>query len=189
MRVQVVGKVALIVGILKWPKGKAKFGFQLKQEIEKTIGKLKVKYGLFGSKSCDESQFGWVRVPLRSFIFGIKLKKKKSSIFSFMHRRKWSLDLRSGMPIPYSFWLYNLYCVGAYKFIFEVREPVILRLYDVLIFGDLQHAAHLDLDTSTSFFGVYDSHAVITEVIVKSYTEAVGVRVEVFPIEPIAGIL
>ncbi|KAF7129491.1 hypothetical protein RHSIM_Rhsim10G0173100 [Rhododendron simsii] len=71
---------------------------KLRQEIEKTIGKLNVEYGLFGSKSCDESQFGRVRVPLRSFIFGAKLKKKKS-IFSFMHRRKRSLDLRPGMPM------------------------------------------------------------------------------------------
>ncbi|XP_058192260.1 putative leucine-rich repeat receptor-like serine/threonine-protein kinase At2g24130 [Rhododendron vialii] len=75
----------------------SRFGFKLKQEIEKTIGKLNVEYGLFRSKSCDESQFGRVRVPLRLFIFGIKLKK--SSIFSFMHRRKRSLYLRSGMPI------------------------------------------------------------------------------------------
>lgn len=30
MRVQVVGKVALIVGILKWPKGKAKVRVRIK---------------------------------------------------------------------------------------------------------------------------------------------------------------
>lgn len=71
---------------------------KLKQEIEKTIGKLNGEFGLFVSKSCDESQFGRVRIPLSSFLFGAKLKKK-SSIFSFMHRRKRSHDLRSGMPM------------------------------------------------------------------------------------------
>ncbi|GFS39550.1 kinase interacting (KIP1-like) family protein [Actinidia rufa] len=55
----------------------------LQNDIEKTLEKLNDEFGLLGSK---RQSSGRPRVPLQSFIFGTKPKKK--SIFSCMHHRK-----------------------------------------------------------------------------------------------------
>ncbi|XVF15298.1 hypothetical protein REPUB_Repub09cG0139000 [Reevesia pubescens] len=60
----------------------------LQLEVERTLAKLTEDWGLSGSKSRQsslqhsDSQSG---VPLRSFIFGVKPKKQKTSIFSCVH--------------------------------------------------------------------------------------------------------
>ncbi|GFY90782.1 kinase interacting (KIP1-like) family protein [Actinidia rufa] len=72
----------------------------LQQEIEKTLAKMDDEFGLSGLKSDMQSQLRYSmsrsKVPLRSFIFGTKPKKK--SIFSFMHNRKYN-DHRAGRPM------------------------------------------------------------------------------------------
>lgn len=72
----------------------------LQLEIEKTLEKLNEEYGISGSNSDNPSQFRHLtsrsRVPLRSFIFGTKGKRR--SIFGYMHHRKYS-DLGSGVPM------------------------------------------------------------------------------------------
>ncbi|MBA0590668.1 hypothetical protein Gorai_019364, partial [Gossypium raimondii] len=74
----------------------------LQIEIERNLAKLSDDWGLSGSKShqSSEPQQSHSRsgVPLRSFIFGAKLKKQKASIFSFVQptlHRKFSSS-RSG---------------------------------------------------------------------------------------------
>jgi hypothetical protein len=62
----------------------------LQLELEKTLAKLDEEYGFSGSKKEEASpQLGHGhsrnRVPLRSFIFGVKSKKQKPSIFSCMN--------------------------------------------------------------------------------------------------------
>ncbi|KAG5523228.1 hypothetical protein RHGRI_035147 [Rhododendron griersonianum] len=103
MRVQVVSKVALMVGILKWPTGKGEVS-NMKLETNKAH-----------------------RDPVATSNAAVFLFLFFSSMFCCVF-----------FFFVLQFWLYNLYCVGAYKFIFEVRQPVILRFYDVLIFGDLR---------------------------------------------------
>ncbi|XWS33398.1 hypothetical protein CRYUN_Cryun22dG0078900 [Craigia yunnanensis] len=74
----------------------------LQLETERTLAKLTEDWGLFGSKSRQSSQLqhsdSRSRVPLRSFIFGVKPKKQRTSIFSCVHpalHRKYN-GLRSG---------------------------------------------------------------------------------------------
>lgn len=62
----------------------------LQLELEKTLAKLDEEYGFSGSKKEEASpQQGHGhsrnRIPLRSFIFGVKSKKQKPSIFSCMN--------------------------------------------------------------------------------------------------------
>ncbi|XP_068653529.1 protein NETWORKED 2A-like [Aristolochia californica] len=63
----------------------------LLSEVEKILAKLRKKYGEPGFRHSHHSQYhfpsmrhtmGRTRIPLRSFIFGIKSKKPKPSIFS-----------------------------------------------------------------------------------------------------------
>jgi len=60
----------------------------LQLELEKTLVKLDEEFEFSGSKKEADPQLGHVhsrsRVPLRSFIFGVKSKKQKPSIFSCM---------------------------------------------------------------------------------------------------------
>ncbi|XP_022752044.1 protein NETWORKED 2D-like [Durio zibethinus] len=74
----------------------------LQLEVERTLAKLTEDWGLSGSKSRQSSQLqlsdSRSGVPLRSFIFGVKPKKQKTSIFSCVHpalQRKYN-GLRSG---------------------------------------------------------------------------------------------
>ncbi|KAI8030340.1 Protein NETWORKED 2D [Camellia lanceoleosa] len=73
----------------------------LQKEIEKTLATLDDEFQLSTSKSNNQSQVkqstGRPRVPLRSFIFGTK-SKKKSSIFSRINQ-KMNHDLRDGLPM------------------------------------------------------------------------------------------
>ncbi|GAV61629.1 KIP1 domain-containing protein [Cephalotus follicularis] len=61
----------------------------LQLEVEKTLAKLNDEFGVAGSKSYHGFQLQHTesrsRVPLRSFIFGVKQKKQRPSIFSCMH--------------------------------------------------------------------------------------------------------
>ncbi|KAL4353167.1 hypothetical protein GQ457_06G043750 [Hibiscus cannabinus] len=61
----------------------------LQIEIERSLTKLSDDWELSGSKvhqNCPLQQSrSWSGVPLRSFIFGAKLKKEKTSIFSYVH--------------------------------------------------------------------------------------------------------
>ncbi|XP_057461151.1 kinase-interacting protein 1-like [Actinidia eriantha] len=66
----------------------------LQNDIEKTLEKLNDEFGLSGSK---RQSSGRPRVPLQSFIFGTKPKKK--SIFSCMHHRKYNELRRAGLPM------------------------------------------------------------------------------------------
>lgn len=56
-------------------------------EVERTTNRLNEDLGLSASKSQNENERSGnrARVPLRSFIFGVKPQKKKQSIFSCMH--------------------------------------------------------------------------------------------------------
>lgn len=76
----------------------------LQLEVERTLAKLDEDFGLSGTKNRpgpdpgpvpDQQQHteSWSRVPLRSFIFGTKSKKQKSSIFSspLLHREYYGL--------------------------------------------------------------------------------------------------
>ncbi|KAL7192601.1 hypothetical protein ACSBR2_024425 [Camellia fascicularis] len=73
----------------------------LQQEIENTLAKLDEEFDISGSKNNDQPQLrhstSRTRVPLRSFIFGTK-PKKKTSIFACMHHRKYH-DLRAGLSL------------------------------------------------------------------------------------------
>ncbi|GMI99433.1 hypothetical protein HRI_003612600 [Hibiscus trionum] len=75
----------------------------LQIEIERSLSKLSDDWELSGSKIHQSSPLqqsrSWSGVPLRSFIFGAKLKKEKTSIFSYVHptlHRKFSSSSRSG---------------------------------------------------------------------------------------------
>ncbi|KAG6774080.1 hypothetical protein POTOM_021429 [Populus tomentosa] len=72
----------------------------LQLEVERTLEKLNVEFKLSGSKHRQNIQLphseSGSRVPLRSFIFGIKPKKQKNSIFSRMHPAMNRRHLRSG---------------------------------------------------------------------------------------------
>ncbi|KAK8490592.1 hypothetical protein V6N12_076259 [Hibiscus sabdariffa] len=61
----------------------------LQIEIERSLTKLSDDWDLSGSKVHQNSPLqqsrSWSGVPLRSFIFGAKLKKEKTSIFSYVH--------------------------------------------------------------------------------------------------------
>ncbi|XWS45020.1 hypothetical protein CRYUN_Cryun15aG0100100 [Craigia yunnanensis] len=61
----------------------------LQLEAERTLAKLTEEWGLSGSKSRQSSQLqhsdSRSGVPLRSFIFGVKPKKQRTSIFSCVH--------------------------------------------------------------------------------------------------------
>ncbi|GMJ04024.1 Networked 2D [Hibiscus trionum] len=57
----------------------------LQIEIERSLRKLTEDWELSGSKSHQSSQMHESGVPLRSFIFGAKPKKQKTSIFSYVH--------------------------------------------------------------------------------------------------------
>ncbi|XP_021897613.1 protein NETWORKED 2D [Carica papaya] len=58
----------------------------LQLEVEKILAKLTEDFGLSGSKRGQlEHSDSRSRVPLRSFIFGVKPKKPRQSIFSCMH--------------------------------------------------------------------------------------------------------
>lgn len=59
----------------------------LRIESEKTLAKLDADYGLSESKPALRSG-SRSRIPLRSFIFGIKAKKQKQSILSYMQHSK-----------------------------------------------------------------------------------------------------
>ncbi|XVF17365.1 hypothetical protein REPUB_Repub10bG0115000 [Reevesia pubescens] len=74
----------------------------LQLEVERTLAKLTEDWGLSGSRSRQSGQLqhsdNRSGVPLRSFIFGVKPKKQKTSIFSCVHpalHRKYN-GLRSG---------------------------------------------------------------------------------------------
>ncbi|GLT33676.1 hypothetical protein SLA2020_082400 [Shorea laevis] len=59
----------------------------LQLEVERTLAKLNEDFGLAGSKNCPGSgqlqySHSRSRVPLRSFIFGVKPKKPKNSLFA-----------------------------------------------------------------------------------------------------------
>ncbi|KAK9284872.1 hypothetical protein L1049_024052 [Liquidambar formosana] len=79
----------------------------LQLEIEKTLASLNQDFGLSGSKS--QSRFHMKhsisksRVPLRSFIFGVKPKKHRPSIFSYMnptlHRKYNHMRAGAGPPL------------------------------------------------------------------------------------------
>ncbi|PSS21475.1 Protein NETWORKED 2D like [Actinidia chinensis var. chinensis] len=66
----------------------------LQNDIEKTLEMLNDEFELSGSKKQSSGQS---RVPLRSFIFGTKPKKK--SIFSCMHHRKYNELRTAGLPM------------------------------------------------------------------------------------------
>ncbi|KAL5559970.1 hypothetical protein UlMin_036181 [Ulmus minor] len=57
---------------------------ELKVEVEKTLEKLDEELGFSGSKHSQSSKHHRPRIPLRSFLFGVKLRRQKpsSSIFS-----------------------------------------------------------------------------------------------------------
>ncbi|KAL2905846.1 Protein NETWORKED 2D [Bienertia sinuspersici] len=59
----------------------------LQLEVERTITRLNEELGFSSSRSQNENEKSGnrARVPLRSFIFGVKPQKKKQSIFSCMH--------------------------------------------------------------------------------------------------------
>ncbi|XP_074308530.1 protein NETWORKED 2D [Silene latifolia] len=60
----------------------------LQVEVERTTTRLNEELGLSGIKSQNENDMGAgnrSKVPLSSFIFGVKPQKKKQSIFSCMH--------------------------------------------------------------------------------------------------------
>lgn len=60
----------------------------LQLELEKTLAKLDEEFGFSGLKKEADPQLEQAhsrnRVPLRSFIFGVKSKKQKPSIFACM---------------------------------------------------------------------------------------------------------
>ncbi|WRX10089.1 Protein Networked (NET) [Theobroma cacao] len=75
----------------------------LQLEVERTLAKLTEDWGLSGSRSRQSGQLphsdSRSRVPLRSFIFGVKPKKQRTSIFSCVHpalHRKYN-GLRQGL--------------------------------------------------------------------------------------------
>ncbi|KAF5747324.1 putative Kinase interacting family protein [Tripterygium wilfordii] len=75
----------------------------LQLEVEKTMENSSEEFGLSGSKNHQNIQLehsdSKSRVPLRSFIFGVRAKKQKNSIFSRMHpalHRKYN-GFRSGL--------------------------------------------------------------------------------------------
>ncbi|KAK9678849.1 hypothetical protein RND81_11G236900 [Saponaria officinalis] len=60
----------------------------LQADVECTVTRLNEELGFYGTKSQNEDQMrsgNKGKVPLRSFIFGVKPPKKKQSIFSRMH--------------------------------------------------------------------------------------------------------
>ncbi|KAL9245609.1 hypothetical protein vseg_019238 [Gypsophila vaccaria] len=60
----------------------------LQADVECTITRLNEELGFYSTKSQNENQMrseSKAKVPLRSFIFGVKPPKKKHSIFSLMH--------------------------------------------------------------------------------------------------------
>ncbi|OMO92802.1 KIP1-like protein [Corchorus capsularis] len=75
----------------------------LQLDVERTLAKLSEEWGLTGNKSRHSGLLqhseSRSRVPLRSFIFGVKAKKQKTSIFSCVHpalHRKYN-GFRSGL--------------------------------------------------------------------------------------------
>ncbi|CBI38516.3 unnamed protein product, partial [Vitis vinifera] len=77
----------------------------LQTEVEKTLTKLNEEFGLAGSKNNNHIQLTHStsrgRVPLQSFIFGVKPKKQKPSIFSCMNpslHRKYN-HMKAGLPM------------------------------------------------------------------------------------------
>ncbi|KAF5738036.1 putative Kinase interacting family protein [Tripterygium wilfordii] len=75
----------------------------LQLEVETTMANLREEFGVSGSKNGQNIQLehsdSKSRVPLRSFIFGVRAKKQKHSIFSCMHpglHRKYN-GFRSGL--------------------------------------------------------------------------------------------
>ena len=77
----------------------------LQTEVEKTLTKLNEEFGLAGSKNNNHIQLTHStsrgRVPLQSFIFGVKPKKQKPSIFSCMNpslHRKYH-HMKAGLPM------------------------------------------------------------------------------------------
>lgn len=57
---------------------------RLKADLEKTLLKLDDEFGIFASNnnSTTRNAASRIRIPLRSFLFGVKLKKHKRSFFS-----------------------------------------------------------------------------------------------------------
>ncbi|CBI23530.3 unnamed protein product, partial [Vitis vinifera] len=77
----------------------------LQTKVEKTLTKLNEEFGLAGSKNNNHIQLTHStsrgRVPLQSFIFGVKPKKQKPSIFSCMNpslHRKYH-HMKAGLPM------------------------------------------------------------------------------------------
>eukprot|EP00257_Ricinus_communis_P023676 XP_015583726.1 protein NETWORKED 2D [Ricinus communis] len=77
----------------------------LQLEVEKTLAKLNDEFKLSGSKNQSNIQLqhsdSRSRVPLRSFIFGIKPKRQRHSIFSCVHpvlQRKYN-GFKSGVNV------------------------------------------------------------------------------------------
>ncbi|KAJ6915620.1 hypothetical protein NC652_018311 [Populus alba x Populus x berolinensis] len=72
----------------------------LQLEVERTLAKLNEEFKLSGSKNRQNIQLphsvSRSRVPLRSFIFGTKPKKHRTSIFSCMHPALYRRHFRSG---------------------------------------------------------------------------------------------
>uniref|UniRef100_A0A7N0TIG2 NAB domain-containing protein n=1 Tax=Kalanchoe fedtschenkoi TaxID=63787 RepID=A0A7N0TIG2_KALFE len=78
---------------------------RIQLEIEKTLAKLDEEYRISGAKNTHPNQPRLThsesrnRVPLQSFIFGVKPKKQRYSIFSVMHPAmlKRHHDLKTGL--------------------------------------------------------------------------------------------
>ncbi|CAN0878461.1 Protein NETWORKED 2D [Linum grandiflorum] len=77
----------------------------LQLEVDKTLARLNEKFKLSGSKNRQTIQLQHTesrsRVPLRSFIFGVKQKKQRHSIFSVVHpvlHKKYN-GLKSGLNL------------------------------------------------------------------------------------------
>ncbi|KAM1734537.1 hypothetical protein ACFX11_019997 [Malus domestica] len=76
----------------------------LKVEVEKTLARLDGELGISVSKSINNPQRSTskARIPLRSFLFGIKLRRQKQSIFSCVSPalQKQHTDLAAATPPP-----------------------------------------------------------------------------------------
>ncbi|KAG6648718.1 protein NETWORKED 2A-like [Carya illinoinensis] len=69
----------------------------MKVDVEKTVAQLDDELGISASK---KYYITGARIPLRSFLFGVKLKKQKPSIFSCVNPalQKQYSDLAAGLP-------------------------------------------------------------------------------------------
>ncbi|XP_073289094.1 kinase-interacting protein 1-like [Primulina huaijiensis] len=68
----------------------------LQLDIEKSLRKLNEEFGICGDQQQLKQAMSRSRIPLRSFIFGTKLKKQKHSILSCMHPNRRFPLMRGG---------------------------------------------------------------------------------------------